>query len=124
MRRLSQCHRAVLFLAAQTGSRDSSRPSSGHSTPRMNVTSLPPGYMGNNNDGNDITVEGESFSSLEIFLIISSLSSFTLLSVCIYSYYSLLLSIISFSAEKENLLNNQVLLKLVIISSASYDLNV
>lgn len=46
----------------QTGSRDSSRPSSGHSTPKMNVTLLPPGYAGNSNDGNDITVEEESYT--------------------------------------------------------------
>lgn len=48
----------IQSLTAQTRSRESSLSSSGHSTPRMNVTSLPPGFIGNNNDGNDVTVEG------------------------------------------------------------------
>ena len=49
---------AFIVFAANGESGDSSRSGSGHSTPRVNVTSLPPGFIGNSNDGNDITIEG------------------------------------------------------------------
>ena len=34
----------------------------------MNVTSLPPGFVGNSNDGNDITIEGIGFTKVFIVL--------------------------------------------------------
>ena len=46
------------YFTAEARSRGSSRSSSGHSTPRKNVASLPPGFIGNSYEGNDITVEG------------------------------------------------------------------
>lgn len=48
----------VHLFAAHNESDDSTRSGSGHSTPRVTVTSLPPGFVQNNNDGNDITIEG------------------------------------------------------------------
>ena len=51
----------LLSVSAHTGSHDSSRSGSGYSTPRVNVMSLPPGFMGNNG-GNDITIEGTTLN--------------------------------------------------------------
>lgn len=52
----------LLLPARSRGS--SSGSSSGHNTPKMNVTSLPPGFIGNNNDGHDVTIEGTTISAL------------------------------------------------------------
>ena len=60
-------HLACIHLfAAHNESGDSTRSGSGHSTPKVSVTSLPPGFVGNSNDGNDITIEGIWFTKVFI----------------------------------------------------------
>ena len=58
----------VHLFAAHNESGDSTRSGSGHSTPKVSVTSLPPGFVGDSNDGNDITIEGIGFTKVFIVL--------------------------------------------------------
>ena len=58
----------VHLFAAHNESGDSTRSGSGHSTPKVSVTSLPPGFVGDSNDGNDITIEGIGFTKVFIAL--------------------------------------------------------
>ena len=58
----------VHLFAAHNESGDSTRSGSGHSTPKVSVTSLPPGFVGDSNDGSDITIEGIGFTKVFIVL--------------------------------------------------------
>ena len=69
----------VHLFAAHNESGDSTRSGSGHSTPKVSVTSLPPGFVGDSNDGNDITIEGIGFTKVFIVLGTKQFYSGTLL---------------------------------------------
>ena len=69
----------VHLFAAHNESGDSTRSGSGHSTPKGSVTSRPPGFVGDSNDGNDITIEGIGFTKVFIVLGTKQFYSGTLL---------------------------------------------